>query len=119
MRKSITILILLSFANWSIAQTISYESIKHAVINIGEVHNGNENFEDFSNLKLLLENVEIVMLGEQSHGEGTAYDTKIKLIKYLHQELGFDMLAFESGIFDCGGGVMLLPVCCLFRDMLL
>ena len=51
-------------------------------MNLGEVHDGNENFDRFSDLNLILKGVEIVMLGEQSHGEATVYDTKIKLIKY-------------------------------------
>jgi len=41
------------------------------------------------------------MLGEQSHGEATTYETKIKLIKFLHQEMDFDILAIESGFYDC------------------
>ena len=28
------------------------------------------------------------------------YETKIKLIKYLHQEMDFDILAFESGFYE-------------------
>ncbi|NQY05375.1 MAG: erythromycin esterase family protein [Flavobacteriaceae bacterium] len=70
-------------------------------MNLGEVHNTNENFNNYSELIPILKGVEIVMLGEQSHGEATTYETKIKLIKYLHQELDFDLLVFESGFYDC------------------
>ena len=44
---------------------------------------------------------QIVQLGEQSHGDGKCFETKIRLIKFLHQEMGFDVLAFESGLYDC------------------
>jgi len=71
------------------------------VVNLGEVHNDDEDFAEFEKLNDILEGVEVVMLGEQSHGEATAYQTKIKLIKYLHEEMGFDILAFESGLYDC------------------
>ena len=81
------------------------DSIKDLVtkhlIDLGKVENGNENFSGFDTLKTILKDVEIVMLGEQTHGEATTIETKIKLIKYLHQEMGFDILAFESGFYDC------------------
>jgi len=70
-------------------------------IDLGKVKDFNEDYTSFEPLKSDLKDVEIVMLGEQSHGEGTTYDTKIKLIKYLHQEMGFDLLVFESGLYDC------------------
>lgn len=70
-------------------------------IDLGVVKESNEDFSNFESLKSTLKDVEIVMLGEQSHREGTTYETKIKLIKYLHKEMGFDLLVFESGIYDC------------------
>lgn len=84
------------------AQTnITFEEIEKRLISLNDVSPGNEDFTGFEDLKELLKDVDIVMLGEQSHGEATVYHTKIKLIKYLHQELGFDILAFESGVYDC------------------
>ncbi len=41
------------------------------------------------------------MLGEAAHGDGTAFLTKIRLIKFLHEEMGFNVLAFESSLYDC------------------
>jgi len=82
-------------------QVVNQAHLEKIAIDLGDVVQNNENFTNFDELKPLLQGVEIVMLGEQSHGEATTYETKIKLIKYLHQNLGFDILAFESGIFDC------------------
>jgi erythromycin esterase len=60
--------------------------------------------EDFSDLKPLgrvLEGRRIVLLGEQSHGEGSVFLAKTRLIKFLHREMGFDVLAMESGFYEC------------------
>lgn len=83
------------------AQKSDFSMIEGELIDLGVVANGNDDFAGFSGLKPAFKDVEIVMLGEQTHGEATTFETKIKLIKYLHQELGFDLLVFESGLYDC------------------
>ena len=65
----------------------------------------------FSNLETLNENFEgvrVVTLGEQTHFDGATFDAKIQLVKYLHEKLGFNILAFESGYFDCSKAADLL-----------
>ncbi len=44
--------------------------------------------------------VEIILLGEQTHGDGAVFDAKVNLIKKLHEEQGFTIVAFESGLYD-------------------
>ncbi|MCP5068424.1 MAG: hypothetical protein GY946_17830 [bacterium] len=48
-----------------------------------------------------LKGVRIVQLGEQSHGDGTCFRVKTRLAKYLHKELGFDVVVWEAGLLDC------------------
>lgn len=60
-----------------------------------------QDFADLQPLKEIIGDAKVVQLGEQSHGDGTCFETKIRLIKFLHQEMGFDVLAFESGLYDC------------------
>jgi erythromycin esterase len=60
--------------------------------------------EDFGDLEPLVERIgaaRVVALGEQSHGDGATFLAKHRLIRFLHQRMGFDVLLWESGMFDC------------------
>jgi len=91
----------LFITNTIYTQSANKADIEKNILDLGKVVDNNEDFKGYGQLNTMLEGVEIVMLGEQSHGEATAYDTKIKLIKYLHEEMGYDILLFESGFYDC------------------
>ena len=59
---------------------------------------------DFSDLRFfapLLANKRIVQLGESGHGVAEFSMAKVRLIKYLHEELGYDVIAFESSMYEC------------------
>lgn len=70
-------------------------------IPIFSINPGDTIFSDLQFLKEELKGVEIIGLGEQSHGDGSTFLAKARLVKFLHQEMGFSLLAFESGILDC------------------
>ncbi|MFL5384994.1 MAG: erythromycin esterase family protein [Longimicrobiaceae bacterium] len=55
-------------------------------------------FSDLQPLKAAIGSARVVLLGEQSHGDGTTFLAKARLIAFLHQEMGFDVLAWESGL---------------------
>lgn len=57
-----------------------------------------ESFKDLGMLKPLLHDKRIVFLGESSHGVAEFNQAKTRLIQYLHEEMGYNVLAFESGL---------------------
>ncbi|WP_242220019.1 erythromycin esterase family protein [Bacillus cereus group sp. BfR-BA-01380] len=52
--------------------------------------------EDLSFLKQTLQGKRIVSLGESTHGSTEMNQSKVRIIKYLHEEMGYDVIAFES-----------------------
>ncbi len=74
--------------------------LKEHALHVRSVSPTDTDFSDLQPLKQIIGDAKIVMLGEQSHGDGTTFLAKSRLIKFLHQEMGFDVLAFESGLYD-------------------
>ena len=58
-------------------------------------------FEDLEPLVALVGSARVVALGEASHLDGSAFDAKVRLIEFLHQRLGFDVVAWESSVWAC------------------
>jgi erythromycin esterase len=59
--------------------------------------------EDFSDLTPLvgwIGSSRVVALGEVTHGDGAMFLAKARLVRFLHQVMGFDVLAWEAGFFD-------------------
>ncbi len=42
----------------------------------------------------------VVLLGEPNHTNASVLEAKSRLVRYLHEHLGFDLLAFEAGFFE-------------------
>ncbi|RZJ94223.1 MAG: hypothetical protein EOO60_03520 [Hymenobacter sp.] len=105
MRNKINLLLLLlsCLANQGYAQAVAdrVSYLKDNALVVKNVEPGNEDYTDLAPLKQSLKDVTIVGLGEPIHHDGSAFKAKTRLIKFLHQELGFRVIAFESGFYDC------------------
>jgi erythromycin esterase-like protein len=67
---------------------------------IQSIDASNEDYADLQFLKETLKDNRIVLLGEQSHGDGATFKAKVRLVKFLHQEMNYEIISFESGLYD-------------------
>jgi erythromycin esterase len=74
--------------------------LKKQAIPISSIDANNVDFADLEPLRKAIGDRRIVMLGEITHGDGATFAAKVRLIKFLHERMGFDVLAFESGFYD-------------------
>jgi len=75
--------------------------LEQHVIPLRSIDPNDEDFSDLEPLAKAIGDARIVQLGEQTHGDGATFQAKTRLIKFLHKKHGFDVLAFESGLYDC------------------
>ena len=69
----------------------------HAVRSISPT---DADFRDLEFLKAEIGPARVVMLGEPTHGEGNVFEAKIRLLRFLREQMGFTTVAFESGFYD-------------------
>jgi erythromycin esterase len=60
-----------------------------------------EGFEDLEFLRERLAGARVVQLGESTHGIREYGLLKARIARFLHQEMGFGVLAFESAVYQC------------------
>lgn len=68
----------------------------HAIVSVTS-----DDYSDLQFLKPILAGQRLVQLGESSHGVSEYNSIKVRLIKFLHEEMGFDVIAFESSMLTC------------------
>lgn len=65
------------------------------VIDLGRCKTDGLSQEGLNQMKALIGDARIVVLSEQVHGVGTDYESFAFMVKYLHEEMGFNVIAQE------------------------
>lgn len=56
---------------------------------------------ELAHLDGLLGDTRIVLLGENGHGVREFTEAKVEIVEWLHRDHGFDLVVFESGLYEC------------------
>jgi erythromycin esterase-like protein len=91
--KSILLLMILFIAYDQLTAQTKLENLTITPLGSGDSIN-------LDYLKTAIGDSKIVLLGEQTHFDGATLKSKIEIVKYLHENLGFDVLAFEAGMYS-------------------
>lgn len=73
--------------------------VKENLVPIRTIDPGDLDFEDLQALQTSVGNSSVILLGEQDHGDAPTFLAKTRIIKFLHQQMGFDVLVFESDFY--------------------
>ena len=80
------------------------EYVRNNAVPLKSVDLNDTAFDDLLPVARAIGNKRIVMLGELFHGDATTFEAKARLIKFLHQKMGFNVLAFEGDFFALNHG---------------
>jgi erythromycin esterase len=104
MTKLITFILLFIVHDISLAQDIIKNYVKQNTNQVLTIEPDSTDYTDLQSIGEAISDARIVMLGEQEHGDAATFLAKSRLVKYLHEKKGFNVLAFESDFFGLTEG---------------
>uniref|UniRef100_UPI004049EB30 erythromycin esterase family protein n=1 Tax=Fulvivirga sp. TaxID=1931237 RepID=UPI004049EB30 len=76
------------------------ERAAKATYPVSDLNFHSSNKAQFQRLKEAIGSKRVVLLGEQTHGDGTTFQAKALITRFLFEEMGFNVLAFESSFYE-------------------
>lgn len=96
--------IIICLATVAFSQSDIRTFVASNTVPIRSISPDSSDYSGFEHIGNSIGNARIVMLGEQDHGDAPAFLAKTKLIQYLHEKKGFNVIAFESDFFSATYG---------------
>jgi len=95
------VLVLYGLSTFAQSGTDQQISLSKEWINTN-VHNieKEENIQAWAFLKEEIKDRRIVAIGEQMHQDGESFRLRGQMIEYLMEEMGFEVILFEAGMYD-------------------
>lgn len=95
---------ILLLTNNLFGQQVPEQYVKSNIKQISSIDPNASETQEFQLLEKAIGNARVVMLGEQDHGDANTFLAKRRIIQYLHEKMGFNVLAFESDYFSLNQG---------------
>ena len=95
------VITLLFYLVWLIScqSTENSKNLTESITPVRSIDPLDEDYTDLIPLKTAIGDAKMVLLGEQEHGDGSTFLAKSRLVKFLHAEMGFNVVAFEADFF--------------------
>lgn len=77
-----------------------YDDTEAYINTLRSINIEDDDFSDLAFLDTIIGNKQIIFLGEQLHNDGTTFQAKSRLIRYLHEAHNFNVVLYEAGIYD-------------------
>jgi erythromycin esterase-like protein len=104
MMKAVFAVLLILMYKVNSGQSRAKQFVVNNAKTISSINPLDNDFRDLEAVRNAIGNKRVVMLGEIYHGAGTDINAKTRLVKFLHEKMGFNVLVFESDFFSLNNG---------------